>query len=157
MQNVDILAICSTKTGRFKVYWQGQADGHVMDWNGPNYRYATAEGQPTRGFLTWDAADQFLQALEADKTRYERERRYVMDFKGTSIPETRYWLRRPLTHGQRVSVGCVLRDSQGQECHALCVVTEDQVGTMLRLRCDAGHDHAANAAHVSPLEKEATT
>ena len=51
--------IARRPSGRFKVYWTGRAEGHIMDWRGCNYRHLTVAGQPQGGFATLDEACAF--------------------------------------------------------------------------------------------------
>lgn len=50
-----------TKTGAFKAYLWGQADMHVCDWRGSNYRTRAIPGQPLRGYKTRAEADSFAR------------------------------------------------------------------------------------------------
>lgn len=61
------------KTGRYKVMVVGRADGHIMDWRGCNFRITPVDGQPRRGFLTYEEAKAFEKAIEADPIRKEIE------------------------------------------------------------------------------------
>lgn len=55
------LALAKTPKGRWKAYILGQTDDHIMDWRGCNFRRATIEGQPHRGYATREEAYKFLQ------------------------------------------------------------------------------------------------
>lgn len=76
MINVHFM-VGKTPSGKgWKIYAWGQPNGHIMDWNGCNYRIATAGyRQPLRGFTVPHAAvdhlrdhqvteDQLLQTVE---------------------------------------------------------------------------------------------
>lgn len=60
------LVIHKMKHG-FKVKIWGQPSNHLMDWNGCNYRIATVEGQPLRGFKTFKDAEKFARTKFKDQ------------------------------------------------------------------------------------------
>lgn len=78
-----------TKSGRFKVYMQGRADGHIIDWRGCNFKFVPVEGQPFRGYETKEEAKAFLKALESDTERLSIETERARNLPGSSIPESR--------------------------------------------------------------------
>ncbi len=78
-----------TKSGRFKVYMQGSADGHIMDWLGCNFKFVTVKGQPFRGFETKEEAKNFLKELEAEPERLASEVKRARDLPGSYISEDR--------------------------------------------------------------------
>lgn len=47
-------------SGGYKAYIWGQPEGHIMDWNGCNYRRATIPDQPLFGFKTKEEARDFV-------------------------------------------------------------------------------------------------
>lgn len=64
MTGAMFLVVMHTRGGRHKVYVQGHADGHLMDWNGCNFRFYSVLGQPQRGFATADEAVAFMQTVD---------------------------------------------------------------------------------------------
>ena len=65
------LVVGKTKSNRFKAYIWEQPDGHVSDWQGCNYRIATVEGQPHKGYETQE------QAIEFAKSQFKTKREVV--------------------------------------------------------------------------------
>ena len=70
------IIVAQTPKGKFKAYFWGQADGHVSDWRGCNYRYAPLDGQPLRGFDTSEEAKTYaLSQFQTEKQVIEGARR----------------------------------------------------------------------------------
>jgi hypothetical protein len=61
MQGASII-IGNLPSGGFKAFYWGQADGHIMDWRGCNFRYAPLDKQPLRGFKTKEEAEAFARS-----------------------------------------------------------------------------------------------
>jgi len=53
------LCVKQLKSGNWKVCIWGQADGHVSDWCGCNFRIKTVKGQPHKGFATKEEAEEW--------------------------------------------------------------------------------------------------
>ena len=51
--------IARLPSGKFKVYWTGHGEGHMMNWRGCNFRHLVVAGQPRRGFLILEEAQAF--------------------------------------------------------------------------------------------------
>jgi len=60
MQFIGVF-VATTKSGRWKAYCWGQAAGHISDWTGCNYRYASVEGQPRLGFVESTEAEAWVR------------------------------------------------------------------------------------------------
>ncbi len=86
----DSLVVCSTRGGGFKVYVMGQADGHIMDWRGCNYKFVPVTGQPFRGFLNKCDADTYMRALRSKPERLREENERAKRMKGQYIPDERF-------------------------------------------------------------------
>lgn len=82
-------AICETKSGRFKLYIQGQADDHVMDWAGCNFKFVSVTRQPRAGFETLEEA-----AIHREKIKrfWKEEAKRAQQMTGSWIPDRRYHL-----------------------------------------------------------------
>jgi hypothetical protein len=83
MTGTDLI-VAQTPKGKWKAYFWGQADGHVSDWRGCNYRYATLDGQPLRGYETPEEArafalSQFQTEAEVQKAGSRKPGRHLGD------------------------------------------------------------------------------
>lgn len=106
MTGTLMLSIFQTESGSgFKVYITGQASGHLMDWSGMNYRHVSVAGQPRLGFASFDAAEAFMQTLEQDKARLEREYARARPMTGSWLPEWRYASRCHCRGCRKVKLG----------------------------------------------------
>lgn len=56
-----MLSIKVLKSNRFKVVVWGRNDDHIMDWHGCNFHVKTVEGQPHRGYETFEEAVSFAR------------------------------------------------------------------------------------------------
>ena len=82
------LIVGTTPKGKYKAYLWGQADGHVSDRRGCNFRYAAIDGQPFRGYDTKAEAIAFAkqkflteeQVLEAGRRKAGRHLSDNADF-----------------------------------------------------------------------------
>ncbi len=61
------LVVKTAKSGyRWKVVVMGNADGHVMDWAGCNFKSVIVKGQPVDGYGTQEEANEYLNSLSPD-------------------------------------------------------------------------------------------
>jgi hypothetical protein len=89
MQGPFSATVYGTRTGRFKVYIEGRADDHILDWRGLNLRAIAASGQPRAGFETCDEALRFARLLERDRSRWHFETAGATVMRGSAIPRSR--------------------------------------------------------------------
>ena len=87
MQGPFMVSIFRRPTGRFKVYITGHADSHTLDWRGANYVHTPVTGQPRLGFMTFEEAEKFAQALERDEGRFHTECSRARAITGSWLPE----------------------------------------------------------------------
>ena len=84
------LSICTTESGNYKVYVMGQADGHIMNWRGCNYKFVPITRQPFRGFKTEDEAIECMKKVTADKEALAEEVKRARSMTGQHIPDERF-------------------------------------------------------------------
>jgi len=92
------LVIAKTPKGGWKAYFWGQADGHISDWRGCNFRYAPLDNQPLRGFKTREEAialalsqfqteDQVMEAGHRKPGRHLNDTRTDFEFESLYTPD----------------------------------------------------------------------
>ena len=84
------LVVCQTRSGWYKVYVMGHADGHMMDWRGCNYRYVPITGQPFRGFINLGDAKDYMDRVRKNKARLKSENERAKSKAGQWIPDDRF-------------------------------------------------------------------
>ena len=91
LRHGGVMIIAETKAGNFKLYMQGQADGHIMDWAGCNFKYMTVSAQPHRGFEKFSQAEALLKWYRSNYKFYQFEEDRARNVGGSYISEDRIY------------------------------------------------------------------
>lgn len=88
-------SVAEMPQGYFKIIIWGQAEGHMMDWDGMNHHFIVAAFQPRFGFETWEEAkawweSQDFEYMEAEEIRSNYATGSFMGDHATGIGQARY-------------------------------------------------------------------
>lgn len=65
----------------------GQANGHLMNWSGCNYKFITIAGQPRNGYETEEDAQAFMESFEKNENTLQAEYSRADYCTGTTIAD----------------------------------------------------------------------